>query len=82
MILISWRKPFCAVFVTNSSAKKLKFLAKTFFFVFAINSAIKRPEVLAKTFLFWSAGMVAARWNLVRTEGGPQAQNVADPCAT
>ena len=47
--------------------------------VFAIDSSEKRLEFLAKTFLFCSAGMVAARWNLVRTERGPLVQKVADP---
>ena len=28
---------------------------------------------------FWSAGMVAARWNLFGTECGPLVQKVADP---
>ena len=54
--------------------------AKTsFFLVFAINDAEKRPEFLSKTFLFRSAEMVAARWNLVRTECGPLVRKVADP---
>ena len=53
-----------------------------FILVFAINSAKKRREFLAKTFLFWSAGMVAARWNLVWTGCGPLVQKVADPCST
>ena len=68
-------KTFFMVFATHSSEKDL-------FLVFAMNSAEKRPEVPAKTFLFWSAGMVAARWNLVRTECGLQVQKVADPCFT
>ena len=53
---------------------------KPFFVAFAINAAVKRPGFLAKTFVFWSAGMVAARWNLVRTEYGPQVKKVADLC--
>ena len=60
-----------------------EFLAKTLFvfiLVFAVNSTKKRPEFWAKTFLFWSARMVAARWNLVRTECGPLVQKVAEPC--
>ena len=28
---------------------------------------------------FWSVEMVAARWNLVRTQGGPLVQKIADP---
>ena len=36
----------------------------------------------AKTFLFWSAGVVAARWNLARTECGPLVQKVADSWPT
>ena len=50
-----------------------------FFLVFAINSAEKGPEFLAKIFLFWSAGMVAACCNFVRTECGPLVQKAADP---
>ena len=60
-----------------------EFLAKTllvFILAFAINSTEKKPEFLANTFLFWSARMVAARWNLVRTVYGPVVQKVADPC--
>ena len=47
--------------------------------VFATDSSEKRPDFLAKTFLFWSAKMVVARWNLVRTECGPLVQKIADP---
>ena len=53
---------------------------KTFVVVFATDSSEKRPEFLAKTFLLWSTGMVAARWNLVRTECGPLVQKVANSC--
>ena len=53
---------------------------KPFFVAFATDSSKKRPEFLGKTFLFWSAGMVAARWNFVRTECGPLVQKAADPC--
>ena len=59
-------------------------LSKTFFFffsVFSINLVERKHEFLANTFLFWSAGTVAARWNLVRTGGGPLVQKVADPCS-
>ena len=62
----------------------LHFWRKPFFFSFlilAINSAKKRFEFLAKIFLFWSAAMVAARWNLVRTECGPLLQKITDPCS-
>ena len=56
-------------------------LAKTYFCLFfAINSVEKRPGFLAKPFLFWSAGMVAARWNLVTTGCDPLVQKDADPC--
>ena len=52
--------------------KRPDLLAKPLpFLVFAINSAEKRPQFLAKAFLVWSAGMVAARWNLIRTKCGP-----------
>ena len=51
------------------------------FLILAINSAKKRFEFLAKIFLFWSAVMVAARWNLVRTECGPLLQKITDPCS-
>ena len=52
---------------------------KPVFVVFATDSYEERPEFLAKTFLFWSVRMVAAHWNLVRTECGPLVQKVADP---
>ena len=51
---------------------------KPFFVVFAVDSSENRPERLTKTFLFWSAEMVVARWNLVRTECGPLVQKVAN----
>ena len=67
-----------------------RFLAKTYFcslrhrfvFFFGLRHQFgqKKPEFLAKTFLFWSAGMVAARWNFIRTECGPLVQKDADPC--
>ena len=72
---------FFLVFAINSAKKRHELLAKTFFLVFATDSRKKRPEFLAKTFLFWSAGMVAARWNLVRTKCGPLVQKVADLCS-
>ena len=56
-------------------------LAKTFFLGLHHRYVLKKSEFLAKTF-FWSTGMVAARWNLVRTECGPLVQKVADPCGT
>ena len=72
MILISERKHIFVVFATDSS----------FFFFFGLRHQFgqKKPEFLAKTFLFWSAGMVAARWNFIRTECGPLVQKDADPC--
>ena len=82
MILIPWQKTSFVVSVTDSSEKRPEFLAKTIFLVFAIDSSEKRPQFLAKTFLFWSAGMVAARWSLARTECGPLVQKVADPWPT
>ena len=54
-------------------------LEKTFFFGVRHHFGQKRYEFLAKTFLFWSAGMVAARWNMVRTGCCPLVQKVADP---
>ena len=60
-------------------------LAKTFFVVFAINAAVKGLNFWRGLSFFgpmewWRpAGMVAARWNLVRTECGPLVQKVADP---
>ena len=66
----------------NSSEKGVNFWRRPFFLVFAIHLAKKRREFLVKTFLFWSAGMVVARWNLVRTGCGPLVQKVADPCST
>ena len=79
MILISWRKPFLWSSPLIRAKKGLNFWQRPFFWVFAINSTEKRPEFLVKTFLYWSAWMVAARWNLVRTECGPLLQKVADP---
>ena len=55
---------------------------KRVFVVFATDSSGKKPEFLAKTFLFLYAQMVAARWNLVRTECGQLVQKVADPWYT
>ena len=59
--------------------KGQNFWRRLFFLVFAIDSSEKRHEFQEKIFLFWSAGMVAARWNLVGTECGPLVQKVADP---
>ena len=76
-------KTFFLIFVINSSKKRPELLAKIFlllFFLFAINSPEIIPKFQTKTFLFWSAGMVAACWNLVRTGCGPLVQKVADPC--
>ena len=62
--------------------KRSEFLAKTFFLVFTIDSSEIRPEFLLKTFPFRSSEMVAARWNLVRTECCLLVQKVDDPCPT
>ena len=74
-----WWRPFFLVFAIDLYKKRPEFLSRTFCprdrFIW------KRLEFLAKTIFFWSAGMVAAHWNLVRTECGPLVQKVADPCS-
>ena len=80
MMLIPLRKPVFVVFVILLSEKRPEFLVRTFVLDFAIDSSKIRPEFLVKTFLFWSAEMVAACCNLVRTKYGPVVQKVADSC--
>ena len=52
---------------------------KLFFVDFASNLAKNSSEFLTRVFLFLTAGMMAARWNLVRTECGPILQKIATP---
>ena len=79
-----WRRFFFnfiyfSVFTSDSSKKRPQFLAKTFFVWFMPLIRLKKA---LNIFRFWSAGMVAAGWNLVRTECGPPVQKVAEPRPT
>ena len=73
MILIPRRNLFLLSSPPIRPRKGLNFRQGPFF-VFATDSSEKRPEFLVKTFFFWSAEMVSAGWNLVRTECGPLVQ--------
>ena len=73
--------PYFMVFATNAAEKRPEFPAKVFFFW---SSTSTRPKKVLKfwgrSFLFfWFAGMMAARWNLVRTERDRLVEKVADP---